>query len=171
MEGGSYTYQLYLLESFLRIFNKYILCTLCIYLHAKAFCLTILFSLLDILICACIYPKGFLIIIFVKNYFLYAYTPWTILRNTVVAINGQLLYVVVQVQTKSFVDTTTEGVKKLIFESIQHIIVATYLVSTLQLKLGVELDVLGKFCGSDLENCNYIHPLENRKFPIVVGRD
>ena len=31
--------------------------------------------------------------------------------------------------------------------------------------------MLGTFCGSDLENCSYIHPLENREFPIVVGGD
>ena len=31
--------------------------------------------------------------------------------------------------------------------------------------------MLGKFCGSDLENCSYIHPLENREFPVVVGGD
>ena len=68
----------------------------------------------------------------------------------------------VEVRTKSCVDTTIEGVKKPIFESSQHIIVATDLVSTLQLKWRVELDVLGTFCGSDLEHCSYIHPLENR---------
>ena len=31
--------------------------------------------------------------------------------------------------------------------------------------------MLGTFCGSDLENCNYIHRLENRECPIVVGGD
>ena len=29
--------------------------------------------------------------------------------------------------------------------------------------------MLGTFCGSDLENYSYIHPLENRECPIVVG--
>ena len=77
----------------------------------------------------------------------------------------------VQVRTKSFVNTATKGVKKPIFESSQHIVVATNLLSTLQLKWGVELDVLGTFCGLDLEICNVILPLENRKFPIVVGGD
>ena len=52
--------------------------------------------------------------------------------------------------------------KSLFFESNQHIVVVGDLVSTLQLKWGVELDVLGTFCGSDLEHCSYIHPLENR---------
>ena len=56
-------------------------------------------------------------------------------------------------------------------ESNQHIIVAVDLVSTLQLKWGVELDVLGTFCGLDLEHCSYIHPLENRECPVVVGGD
>ena len=52
------------------------------------------------------------------------------------------------------------------------LIIAADLVSTLQLKWGVlELNVLGTFCGSDLENCSYIHPLENRECPIVVGGD
>ena len=61
--------------------------------------------------------------------------------------------------------------KILFFESSQHIVVAENLVSTLQLKWGVELDVLGTFCSSNLENCNYIHPLENKECPIVVGGD
>ena len=29
--------------------------------------------------------------------------------------------------------------------------------------------MLGTFCGSDLEHCSYIHPLENRECPVVVG--
>ena len=77
----------------------------------------------------------------------------------------------VQVRTKSSIDTAIQGVKKPIFESNQHIVVATDLVSTVQLKWGVELDVLGTFCGYDLENCSYIHPLENREFFVVVGED
>ena len=83
-------------------------------------------------------------------------------------VNGQLLYEMVQVRTKSSIVTTTEGVKKSIFERSQHISVVVYLVSNLQLMWGVELDVLGKFCGSDLKNCNYIHPLENRECIVVV---
>ena len=39
------------------------------------------------------------------------------------------------------------------------------------MKWGVKLDVLGTFCGLDLENCNYIHPLENRECLVVVGGD
>ena len=31
--------------------------------------------------------------------------------------------------------------------------------------------MLGTFCGSNLEHCSYIHPLENRECPIVVGGD
>ena len=61
--------------------------------------------------------------------------------------------------------------KSLFFESGQHIVVAVDLVRTLQLKWGVELDVLGTFCGLDLQNCSYIHPLENRECPIIVGGD
>ena len=56
-------------------------------------------------------------------------TPWTIPKNVVVAVTGQLLYAVIQVRTKSSIDTTTEGVKKPIFESRQHIVFATNLVS------------------------------------------
>ena len=33
------------------------------------------------------------------------------------------------------------------------------------------IDVLGTFCGSNLENCSYIHPLENREFLAIVGGD
>ena len=44
-------------------------------------------------------------------------------------------------------------------------------VRFLQLKWGVELDVLGTFYGSNLENCSYIHPLENRECLVVVGGD
>ncbi|GLJ53792.1 hypothetical protein SUGI_1148040 [Cryptomeria japonica] len=98
-------------------------------------------------------------------------TPWTIPGNAAVAVNGQLLYAVVKVRAKSSIDTLTTGAKKLVFESSQHIIVAADLVSTLQLKWGVELEVLGTFRGSELENCRYTHPLENRECPVVLGGD
>jgi hypothetical protein len=62
------------------------------------------------------------------------------------------------VRTNSSIDTATEDVKKPILKRNQHIVVATNLVSTLQLKWGVELDVLGKYCGLDLENCSYYIP-------------
>ena len=90
-------------------------------------------------------------------------TPWKIPTNVAIEVNGQLLYAMVQVRTKSYADTATKGVKKPIFESSQHIVVAANLVSTVQLKWGVELDALGTFCGSDLQNYSYIHPLENRE--------
>ena len=51
------------------------------------------------------------------------------------------------------------------------LIIVVNLVSTLQLKWGVKLDVLGTFFGSNLENCSYIHPLENKECPVVVGED
>ena len=44
-------------------------------------------------------------------------TPWKIPRNAAVAVNGQLLYVVVYVRKKSSVDTTTTGVKNLFFKA------------------------------------------------------
>ena len=31
--------------------------------------------------------------------------------------------------------------------------------------------MLGTICGSNLEHCSYIHPLENRECPVVVGCD
>ena len=31
--------------------------------------------------------------------------------------------------------------------------------------------MLGTFCGLDLENCSYIHPLENRECLVFVGGD
>ena len=37
--------------------------------------------------------------------------------------------------------------------------------------MGVEFDVLGTFCGLDLEKFSYIHPLENREWTIIVGGD
>ena len=101
--------------------------------------------------------------IFGLKHKLHPMLKWELWNRLQASINGHLLYAVVQVRAKSSVDTATKGVKKPIFERSQHIVVVENLVSTLQLNWGVELDVLGTFCGSNLENYSNNYPLENRE--------
>jgi len=65
-------------------------------------------------------------------------TPWTIPANAAVAVNGDLKYAVVSVESPA------EGGKKLL-------VVATELVESLAATLGCALTVVGEMTGAQLE--------------------
>eukprot|EP00262_Sarcandra_glabra_P011763 TRINITY_DN2896_c0_g2_i1.p1 TRINITY_DN2896_c0_g2~~TRINITY_DN2896_c0_g2_i1.p1 ORF type:complete len:1114 (-),score=229.52 TRINITY_DN2896_c0_g2_i1:171-3194(-) len=105
-------------------------------------------------------------------------TPWTIPANAAVAVNAELLYAVVEVQSLDEDISTSPGSRKIkwgnILKSGQRkpfLIVASELVPTLQSKWGVRLTVKKTLLGSALENCRYIHPIDNRECPVVIGGD
>ncbi|KAL2464054.1 tRNA synthetase class I family protein [Forsythia ovata] len=104
-------------------------------------------------------------------------TPWTIPANAAVAVNSKLQYAVVEVHSDS-VDISTptvDGKKKLGNVLKQHekllLIVALDLVPTLEAKWGKKLVVKKTIMGSQLENCRYVHPIDNRECPVVIGGD
>ncbi|KAJ6980923.1 isoleucine--tRNA ligase [Populus alba x Populus x berolinensis] len=104
-------------------------------------------------------------------------TPWTVPANAAVAVNAKLQYAVIEVQSFSGDASTSSGNKK---QRLGHVlkeqkkpflIVASDLVPTLEAKWGVKLVVKKTLLGSDLENCRYIHPIDKRECPVVIGGD
>lgn len=81
-------------------------------------------------------------------------TPWTIPANLGVAVNPELSYAVVEVETSS-----------------KYLIVATDSVERLSTTLGSQLTVKTTFKGKDLEHSTYRHPLFDRESPVVIGGD
>ncbi|CAK7333191.1 unnamed protein product [Dovyalis caffra] len=114
-------------------------------------------------------------------------TPWTVPANAdlriiaqlriAVAVNAKLQYAVIEVQSFSGDVSTSSGNKKqrlghvLKEEKKPFLIVASDLVSTLEAKWGTKLVVKKTLLGSDLENCRYIHPIDKRECPVVIGGD
>uniref|UniRef100_A0A5B7C6J9 isoleucine--tRNA ligase n=1 Tax=Davidia involucrata TaxID=16924 RepID=A0A5B7C6J9_DAVIN len=104
-------------------------------------------------------------------------TPWTIPANAAVAVNAKLQYAVVEVHSLlEGVPTSSGDGKKRLGNVLKEqekpfLIVASDLVSTLEAKWGMKLVVKKILLGSDLENCRYIHPLDNRECPVVTGGD
>lgn len=104
-------------------------------------------------------------------------TPWTIPANAAVAVNAKLKYAVVEMHRPlADIPTSSADGKKMIGNFLKEqensfLIVAEDLVSTLEAKWGVELVVKKLLLGSDLENCRYNHPIENRECPVVIGGD
>ncbi|XP_027116024.2 isoleucine--tRNA ligase, chloroplastic/mitochondrial isoform X1 [Coffea arabica] len=104
-------------------------------------------------------------------------TPWTIPANAAVAVNPKLQYAIVEVQSGSTDSSTLSGnaKKKLgnVFEEYEKLflIVALDLVPTLEAKWGKKLLIKKKLLGSDLENCSYVHPIDGRDCPVVIGGD
>ncbi|KAH8495069.1 hypothetical protein H0E87_018304 [Populus deltoides] len=104
-------------------------------------------------------------------------TPWTVPANAAVAVNAKLQYAVIAVQSFPGDASTSSGNKK---QRLGHVlkeqkklflIVASDLVPTLEAKWGVKLVVKKTLLGSDLENCRYIHPIDKRECPVVIGGD
>lgn len=87
-------------------------------------------------------------------------TPWTIPANLAVAVNEQLDYCVVQAQGEAAAGW-----------SRPRLVVAKELVERVAAKTGVELAVLATVKGSELEGCQYRHPLFGRTSPVVIGGD
>ncbi|KAJ6430920.1 hypothetical protein OIU84_018431 [Salix udensis] len=104
-------------------------------------------------------------------------TPWTVPANAAVAVNAKLQYAVIEVQSFLGDASTSSGNKKqrlghvLKEEKQRFLIVASDLVPTLEAKWGVKLAVKKTLLGSDLENCQYFHPIDKRECPVVIGGD
>ncbi|XP_044487178.1 isoleucine--tRNA ligase, chloroplastic/mitochondrial isoform X2 [Mangifera indica] len=101
-------------------------------------------------------------------------TPWTVPANAAVAVNAKLQYAVVEVQSLEGVSVIPENKERKIGNVLKEqkklfIIVASDLVPTLQAKWGTKLVVKKTLSGSDLENCRYVHPIDNRECPVVIG--
>ncbi|GMH36377.1 hypothetical protein BSKO_04245 [Bryopsis sp. KO-2023] len=88
-------------------------------------------------------------------------TPWTVPANRAVAVNPDLDYALVEVQTGD-----VEGI------TVERIIVAVDLIKNLEEKFGVGLKPLATFKGADLEGVSYRHPLYPEKIqPVILGGD
>lgn len=104
-------------------------------------------------------------------------TPWTIPANAAAAVNAKLQYAVVEVQSASVgVSSSSGNTKKqlgnvLNEEDKPFLIMALDLVPTLEAKLGMKLVVKKTLLGSDLEYFRYVHPIDNRECPVVIGGD
>ena len=86
-------------------------------------------------------------------------TPWTIPANLAVAVNPELNYVVVEVESHPSTSVS------------KYLIVAADLVERLSTILETQLTVKATVKGQDLEHSTYRHPLFDRESPIVVGGD
>nr|XP_029119414.1 isoleucine--tRNA ligase, chloroplastic/mitochondrial isoform X3 [Elaeis guineensis] len=105
-------------------------------------------------------------------------TPWTIPANAAVAVNPKLLYGVAEVHSilkdTAVLSKEKQANLKRALESGQtkpFVIVASELVSMLESKWGVKLVVKKTFHGSALENCRYLHPVNGKECPVVLGGD
>ncbi|KAH9765819.1 isoleucine--tRNA ligase [Citrus sinensis] len=104
-------------------------------------------------------------------------TPWTVPANAAVAVNAKLQYAVVEIQSLLEGDSAAPANKKsrpgnvLKDQKKVFIIVASDLVPTLEAKWGTKLVIKKTLAGSDLENCRYVHPVDNRQCPVVIGGD
>ncbi|XP_020261568.1 isoleucine--tRNA ligase, chloroplastic/mitochondrial isoform X1 [Asparagus officinalis] len=105
-------------------------------------------------------------------------TPWTIPANAAVAVNPELLYAVAEVQsiledTSSAPSVKNKNIGRVLKngERKPFLIVASELIPTLESKWGVKLLIRKTFLGSALENCRYIHPVDGKECPVVIGGD
>ncbi|KAA8548941.1 hypothetical protein F0562_000625 [Nyssa sinensis] len=104
-------------------------------------------------------------------------TPWTIPANAAVAVNAKLQYAIVEVHSLlEDVSTSSGDGKKRLGNVLKEqkkpfLILASDLVPTLEAKWGMKLVMKKTLLGSDLENCRYIHPLDDRECPVVTGGD
>nr|GMD65772.1 isoleucine--tRNA ligase, chloroplastic/mitochondrial [Ipomoea batatas] len=104
-------------------------------------------------------------------------TPWTIPANAAVALNAKLQYAIVEVQSVSVDNPISKDEKKIPgnllkgFENL-YLIVALDLVSTLEAKWNLKLLWWqANLSGSGLLGSRYIHPIDNRECPVVIGGD
>ncbi|PPD95624.1 hypothetical protein GOBAR_DD07323 [Gossypium barbadense] len=94
-----------------------------------------------------------------------------------VAVNAKLQYAVVEAKSLSEDVHLSAGNKKKRLGNIvtepkmPFFIVASNLVPTLEAKWGIKLIVKKTLSGSDLENCRYVHPINNMECPVVIGGD
>jgi isoleucyl-tRNA synthetase len=83
-------------------------------------------------------------------------TPWTIPANLAVAVNPDLTYAVVEVESA---------------QPFRYLIIAKDLAERMTQVLGTGLTVKAELKGAALEHSTYRHPLFDRVSPIVVGGD
>jgi isoleucyl-tRNA synthetase len=88
-------------------------------------------------------------------------TPWTIPANLAVAVNPELSYAIVEVAGRD--DNHYSGCK--------YAIVAADMVEGLAAKLNLNLTTRSVIKGSELEHCQYKHPLYDRQSPVIIGGD
>ncbi|KAF8401487.1 hypothetical protein HHK36_012427 [Tetracentron sinense] len=104
-------------------------------------------------------------------------TPWTVPANAAVAVNAKLQYAVIEVHSLLEDVSASPGSGKRRLGNVlkgqrkPFLIVASDLVPILESKWGAKLVVKKTLLGSDLENCRYIHPIDNRECPVVIGGD
>ncbi|XP_042518568.1 isoleucine--tRNA ligase, chloroplastic/mitochondrial [Macadamia integrifolia] len=106
-------------------------------------------------------------------------TPWTVPANAAVAVNAKLQYAVVEVLLPMTDASKSLGSGKQKHGNVLNgqlagnlfLIVGSDLVPTLESKWGVKLAVKKTLSGSDLENCRYLHPIDKRECPVVIGGD
>ncbi|BAF10207.1 isoleucine--tRNA ligase, chloroplastic/mitochondrial [Oryza sativa Japonica Group] len=104
-------------------------------------------------------------------------TPWTIPANAAVAVNPELTYVVVELQSVLESESTSGGNQRKLGSILSpgsqkpFIIVAADLVSALESKWGTKLIIQKSFPGSALEHCRYIHPVNGNECSVVLGGD
>uniref|UniRef100_A0A2P2LMZ0 isoleucine--tRNA ligase n=1 Tax=Rhizophora mucronata TaxID=61149 RepID=A0A2P2LMZ0_RHIMU len=103
-------------------------------------------------------------------------TPWTIPANAAVAVNANLQYAVIKVQYMEDASISSGNKKWKLGNVLKErkktcLIVASDLVPALEAKWGVKLVIKKTMLGSDLENCRYVHPIDNRECPVVIGGD
>jgi isoleucyl-tRNA synthetase len=89
-------------------------------------------------------------------------TPWTIPANLAVAVNSELIYAVVEVESGE----NGEGAI-----AFRYLLIAKDLVERLSALLGATLTVKAELPGQALEFSTYRHPLCDRTSPIVIGGD
>ncbi len=89
-------------------------------------------------------------------------TPWTLPGNLAVAVNPELTYAVVEVDSP-----LNNGDK----EGAKYLIVAADLVERLSETLSANLTVKATMPGQALEHSTYRHPLFDRESKIVIGGD
>ncbi|XP_051125884.1 isoleucine--tRNA ligase, chloroplastic/mitochondrial isoform X2 [Andrographis paniculata] len=104
-------------------------------------------------------------------------TPWTIPANAAVAVNPKLQYAVVEVNSspEEITALSSNKEKRLghVFKENKsmYLVVASDLVPALEAKWGMKLMVKATLTGAELENCRYVHPIEGRESPVIIGGD
>ncbi|NJR45070.1 MAG: isoleucine--tRNA ligase [Hyellaceae cyanobacterium CSU_1_1] len=93
-------------------------------------------------------------------------TPWTIPGNLAVAVNGELEYAVVELDTPQ--PPLIRGVPK---AGGSYLIVAKDLVERLSETFATELTIKTTLTGKALENTIYRHSLFDRESKVVIGGD
>ncbi len=84
-------------------------------------------------------------------------TPWTIPGNLGVAVNPDLTYAVVELDSE--------------ISKYRYLIVAEDLVERLGKTFSTNLTKLATIRGQDLEHCTYGHPLFDRESEVLIGGD